>query len=74
VKGSIEISPSGEITLAINEGSTFPEGTRRIQELQALLNAAAIPVELAGPIEQHRHDDQPVYNSEQTHDSTTHRP
>lgn len=71
MKGSVEIKPNGEITLAINEGSTFPEGARRIQELQALLAASGIPVELAGPIEQHRHDDQPVYNSEHTHDGTT---
>jgi hypothetical protein len=70
MKGSIEIKPNGEVTLSINEGSTFENGKQRILELQAMLAASGVPVELAGPVEQHRHDDTQAHITEQTHSHT----
>lgn len=67
MKASIEISPTGEITLSINQGSTFEEGRRRIQELEEMLGVAGIPVEPTSAVEQHRHDDIQAHTTTHTH-------
>lgn len=65
MKASVEVKADGKLVLSISEG-TFADGGEKLRQLKQLMNAQAIPVELTGAIEQHRHDDQPVVDTELT--------
>lgn len=56
MKAQIVITLEGEISVVTQEGN-FEDGKARIEALLAALKAQGLEIDLAGAIEQHRHDD-----------------
>jgi hypothetical protein len=57
MKANIVILPTGEVSIVTQEGA-FEAGKERIEALLQALKLQGLKIDLAGQIEQHRHDDE----------------
>ena len=67
MKARVIITPEGQLSAFIDEG-TFEEGKARLEALLQALTGAKVPIIEAGKVEQHKHDNRHVHLVGHDHD------